>query len=93
MENLALPVLFAALIEAVVYYVDRLVVQKIWDWRLIASLAIGIVAAAAFGQDWFADAGYVAAVPLIGSIFTGILFGRAANFVHGIGTKLAANAN
>lgn len=93
MDSFVLPVLFGALIESVVFYVDRLAVQKIWDWRLIASLVIGIAAAVSFGQDVFAEAGYTAVIPFVGSVFTGILFGRASNFVHGIGTKLLANAN
>lgn len=77
-----LPVLVGLLIEAVVYYVDVLAVKRLLDWRLIAALVTGVVGAVAFGLDVYADSGLVAVAPFVGSIFTGILFSRVANFGH-----------
>jgi len=82
MENFQLPILIGLLIEAIVFYVDTLVVKRDLDWRLIAALVTGVVGAVVFGQDAYAAAGLDAIVPFVGSVFTGILFSRMANFSH-----------
>lgn len=79
-----LPVLIGLLIEAVVYYVDQLAVKRNLDWRLIAALITGIVGAVVFDLDVYAEAGLIAVVPLVGSVLTGILFSRVANFSHDV---------
>lgn len=93
MDSFVLPVLFGALIEACVFFVDRLAVQRNLDWRLLTALVVGIVGAVAFGQDVFAEAGYTAMIPAVGPVFTGILFARAANLAHGVAGKLGANGS
>lgn len=92
MESVVVPALFMLLIESVVFYVDRLAVQGNFDWRLVASLVVSILAAAGFGVDAFAEAGFVSSIPFLGAVFTGIVFSRGANVVHGVAGKLNANA-
>lgn len=79
-----LPVLIGLLIEAVVYYVDVLAVKRDFDWRLIAALVAGVAGAVVFKQDVYAAAGLDAAVPFVGSVFTGVLFSRVANATHDV---------
>ena len=84
--EIALPVLFGILIEAVVFYVDTFAVQKSLDWRLVASLIVGISAAVVFQQDLFTE--FVAIVPYVGSVFTGIIFARLANITNDVVDKV-----
>lgn len=81
--DIVLPVLFGVLIEAVVFYVDTFAVKKQLDWRLVASLVVGIGAAVVFQQDLFA-AEFTAVVPYVGSVFTGIIFSRLANITNDV---------
>lgn len=89
--GIELPIVFGALIEAVVYYVDRLAVKRVLDWRLVASLVFGVIIAVVFKQDIFAGAGFVATVPYVAYVLTGIVYGRVANLAHGLLGKLGAN--
>lgn len=81
--DIVLPVLFGVLIEAVVFYVDTFAVKKQLDWRLVASLVVGIGAAVVFQQDLFA-AEFTAVVPYVGSVFTGVIFSRLANITNDV---------
>jgi 1,4-dihydroxy-2-naphthoate octaprenyltransferase len=81
--EIALPVLFGVLIEAVVFYMDTFAVKKELNWRLVASLVIGISAAVTFQQDLFA-AEFTSVVPYVGSVFTGIIFSRLANITNDV---------
>lgn len=90
MENLELPVLIGLLIEAIVYYVDVMAVKRNLDWRSIAALVAGITGAVVFKQDVYAAAGLDAIVPMVGSVFTGILFSRVANATHDVIQRVRA---
>jgi len=81
--EIALPVLFGVLIEAVVFYVDTFAVKKQLDWRLVASLVVGVGAAVVFQQDLF-SAEFTAVVPYVGSVFTGVIFSRLANVANDV---------
>ncbi len=89
MDNIVLPVMFAVLIEAVVFYVDVFTVKKLLDWRMIAALIVGILAAVVFQQDLFTE--YTAIVPYIGSVFTGIIFARLANMTSDLFGLIRSN--
>lgn len=82
MEQIVIPVLFAVLIESVVYHVEQLVVERNFDWRLIAALVSSILACVVFQIDIFAEGGFVSVIPFVGSVFTGIIFARIANFTN-----------
>ncbi len=82
MDTIVIPALIGLFIESVVFYVDTFAVNRVLDWRLIAALVGGVLAAVTFGLDLFTDAGFVTAVPFLGSVFTGVVFGRIANTLH-----------
>lgn len=84
MDQIIVPVLFAVLIESVVYHVDQLVVNRNLDWRMISALIVSILASVAFSVDIFAEGGFVSVVPFVGSVFTGIVFARMANFANSL---------
>ena len=75
--EITVPLAFGVLIESVVFYADQFGNKRNFDWRMIAALAISIVAAAVMQVDIFAD--YVSAIPYAGSVMTGIVFSRVAN--------------
>lgn len=84
MDQIVVPVLFAVLIESVVYHVDQLVVNRNLDWRMISALIVSILASVVFSVDIFAEGGFVSVVPFVGSVFTGIVFARMANFANSL---------
>lgn len=84
MDQIVVPVLFAVLIEATVYFVDQLAVNRNLDWRMIAALLVSILACVAFSVDVFAEGGFVSVIPFVGSVFTGIIFARMANFANSV---------
>jgi hypothetical protein len=75
-------VIGAALVEAVwetgkmTYQAGKLSADR------IGSLVIGVGVAVAAGLDACTAVGIPMTVPYLGSIFTGILISRGANFVH-----------
>jgi hypothetical protein len=77
-------VIGAALVEAVwetgkmTYQAGKLSADR------IGSLVIGVGVAIAGGLDACATIGIPMTIPYLGSIFTGILISRGANFVHDI---------
>lgn len=84
MDQIVIPVLFAVLIESVVYHVEQLVVNRNLDWKLISALVISILACVVFSVDVFEEGGFISVVPFVGSVFTGIIFARVANLTHNV---------
>lgn len=84
MDQIAVPVLFAVLIEAVVFYADQFAVNRNLDWKLISALVISMLACVAFQVDIFAESGFLSVIPFVGAAFTGIVFARVANFSHNV---------
>ncbi len=61
--------------------------KMIWDkgkiqFNVIGSLLIGIFVCISTGIDFFVIIGLPLGIPLVGSILSGILISRGANFVH-----------
>lgn len=82
MEDIIVPAYFGVLVESVVYYAEQFGNKRNFDWRMIAALLISTLAAVVFQVDVFGE--YVALVPYVGSVFTGIVFSRVANFSHDV---------
>lgn len=77
-------VIGAALVEAV-WETGKMTYQKgKVSADRVGALVIGVGVAMAAGLDACAAVGIPMAVPYLGSIFTGVLISRGANFVHDI---------
>lgn len=95
-QIVVVPVLVGLLVEGIVYYVDQFVTdrERPVPWQLLAALLISVIVALVFRLDIFAPAGFVApGIPWIGSLFTGILFSRVANFANDINDRLRGKAD
>ena len=84
-------VIIAVLVEAVWENVKRVysanATNKV-DPNVVGSLAVSIVVCVATSADLFPLVGMPLAVPFLGSVLTGIITARGANFVNDLFTRL-----
>lgn len=88
MNSIILLLLGAILAEALVEAVKPLMDREQFNWQYAVALLFGLVVAVSTGLDLFALVGFQIQVPFLGSILTGILFGRGSNYVHDVLIRL-----
>lgn len=90
MNNAALTqlVIIAVLVEAIWENVKRLYSAEGFDKSVAGSLGVSILVCVATGADLFVIIGLPLAVPFLGSVLTGIITARGANFVNDLFTRL-----
>ena len=81
----------AVLIEAVVTTFDN-AYSRYAEWKfwvpLVLGIGVGVLVAVNYGVDLFSYLGLEGKVPVIGAVLTGIVFGRGANYVSDIMSKV-----
>lgn len=88
MMDFAQLIIVAILVEAIwenikmIYYKDK------FNISMIGSLILGVVVCVIFRIDIFPIVGLNAVIPFVGSVFTGIIVSRGANFVNDLFKKL-----
>lgn len=70
--------MLAVTIEALVEYAKLIVVNKTVNWKQVAALALGVAGAVLTGADLYDG---LFPVPCVGSVLTGVLLSRGANYV------------
>lgn len=88
MMDIAQLVVVAILIEAIWENIKMIYDKNKFNISMLGSLILGIVVCVIFGIDIFPIVGLNAIVPFIGSIFTGIIVSRGANFVNDLLKRL-----
>ena len=90
MNNAALTqlVIIAVLVEAIWENVKRLYSAEGFDKSVAGSLGVSILVCVATGADLFVIIGLPLVVPFLGSVLTGIITARGANFVNDLFTRL-----
>ena len=78
----------AIIAEALITYTKLLVIDRRVQWQLIAGMCIGILVAVGYGIDLFALIGLPAAIPYIGTVLSGILISRGANYIYDLLGKI-----
>ena len=78
----------AILLEAIWENIKMIYDKQKFNISMIGSLILGIIICVVFRIDIFPIVGLNAAIPFIGSIFTGIIVSRGANFVNDLFKKL-----
>lgn len=64
------------------------IIQARFAYNVLVPVALGVLIAVLSGVDLLALAGLPLAVPYVGSILTGILCSRGANFAHDLAERL-----
>lgn len=91
MENKFLGIIsFAILIEAMITYFNNFFVDGVFYWQMLASVALGIAVSVAYNLDLPELFNLKSKIPYIGSILTGILLSRGANYVYDLLTKITS---
>ena len=81
-------VLVAILVEAIWENIKMIYDKQKLNINMIGSLVLGILVCLLAQIDIFPIVGLNMAVPFVGSIFTGIIVSRGANFVNDLFKKL-----
>lgn len=87
MNALSQLVIIAVLVEAIWENIKRAYTDSL-QVSVIGSLAISIVVCVLTGVDVFEIIGLPIKVAFVGSIFTGVIAARGANFVNDLFTRL-----
>lgn len=88
MMDFAQLILVAILVEAIWENIKMIYDKQKLNINMMGSLVLGIVVCLLSQIDIFPIVGLNMAVPFIGSIFTGIIVSRGANFVNDLFKKL-----
>lgn len=89
--NILSLILAAVLIEAIIETV-KLALDGGIRWEHVASILLGVIVAAVYGLDLFALAGLETPLPYVGSVLSGIIFGRGSNYVADLLSKIKPGA-
>lgn len=81
-------ILIAILVEAIWENIKMVYNKKKFNINMIGSLIISIIICVLARVDIFSIVKMNLAIPFIGSIFTGIIVSRGANFVNDLFNKL-----
>lgn len=92
MEYAAL-VIVAILVEAIWENIKMVFPNKKFSISMLGSLLVSILICVLTKVDIFPVVGLTISIPVIGSILTGIIVSRGANFVNDLFTKLKGGAN
>ena len=82
-------VIFSALIEALITYINQFFVSGEFSWKMLASIALGVLVSIAYGLDLPAHFNLHSQIPYLGNILTGILLSRGSNYVFDVIKKLS----
>lgn len=88
MNALSQLVIIAVLVEAIWENIKRVYSENKVDTSVIGSLGVSVLVCVSTGADLFPLVGMPLAVPFLGSILTGIITARGANFVNDLFTRL-----
>ena len=88
MMDFAQLIVVAILVEAIWENIKMIYDKQKLNINMMGSLVLGIVVCLLSQIDIFPIVGLNMAVPFIGSIFTGIIVSRGANFVNDLFKKL-----
>ena len=92
MEYAAL-VIVAILVEAIWENIKMVFPNKKFSISMLGSLLVSILICVLTKVDIFPVVGLSISIPVIGSILTGIIVSRGANFVNDLFTKLKGGTN
>lgn len=86
MELISIAVL-AFFVESTVEYYNKLIVKnESGNWqcnlKMLGALTLGIIVTTIFGVDLFALVGISTVVPYVGSVLSGLIVARGANFTN-----------
>jgi hypothetical protein len=90
-------VILALTLEAIIEYGKLIFVNKMFNWKQVAAVVGGIGLALATGVDLFKVVGVNFVIPYIGTVLTGVIFSRGANYlsdfiklIGGVATKASS---
>lgn len=88
MNALSQLVIIAVLVEAIWENIKRVYTGNGVDKSVVGSLGVSILVCVTTGADLFVIIGLPLAIPFLGSVLTGIITARGANFVNDLFTRL-----
>ena len=80
---------FAILIEAIITYFNQFFVNGTLCWKMLFSIALGIIIAVAYKLDLPAHFNLNSQIPYVGCVLTGILLSRGSNYIFDLLNKIS----
>ena len=77
--------LMAVVVEGVVSYSKMIFIERKVQWQVVAAIAAGISVSLNYRLDILLQFGFSGSIPFVGSVLTGILISRGANYMHSFG--------
>lgn len=74
-------ILMSVVVEGIISYITTIVVDKKIQWKMIASIVIGVLVAVGYNCDIFALFGIASQIPYLGAVLSGILIARGSNYI------------
>ena len=79
---------FAVLIEAMITYINQFFVNGEFCWQMVLGLLLGVFFSIAYNLDIPSYFNLKSKLPFVGSVITGVLISRGANYVFDIIDKI-----
>ena len=77
-------IILAITVEAIIEYGKLIFVEKSINWKQVGALILGVGLSVLAQTDLYKVVGVDFIVPFVGTVLTGILFSRGANYVSDI---------
>lgn len=73
--------ILAVTVEALIEYAKLIFQDKVFNWKQLVAVVLGIGLALLAQVDLYAIVGVTFILPYVGMVLTGIIFSRGANYV------------
>lgn len=73
--------ILAVTVEALIEYAKLIFQDKVFNWKQLVAVVLGIGLALLAQVDLYAIVGVTFILPYVGTVLTGIIFSRGANYV------------
>ena len=81
MDNLLGIAAVSVVVEGLVSYAKMFVVDRKIEWQCVVAVVLGVAFAVAYSIDLFALLGMESVIPYFGSVMSGVLMSRGANYI------------
>lgn len=81
MDNIMSVLAISVVVEGLVSYAKMFVVERKIEWQNVVAVVLGVAFAVAYSIDVFALLGMNSAIPFFGSVMSGVLMSRGANYI------------
>lgn len=91
--NIALIIFLSVIIEGIITYFRKLIVEKTVHWQIAFAMILGIFVSIGYDMDLPGLLGLSSSIPYLGNVLTGILISRGSNYIFDLVQSLSEISN